>query len=240
MSILERVQRGKVAKKRRICVYGSHGVGKTTWAATKFPGALVIATEDGSGDLDVARIVVDSAIEVLQASHEASGSDFETIIIDSIDWFEKFVEDALHAEGFQQDFGKGSVEVARRVGKLFEQLDKCIAAEKTVILIAHEETKKVESASGATWDRVQPKLSKKACGRLLEWCDEVLHAEIETFVTSKDEGFGRERGVASTSGRRILKSDSHPSYVAKRRIELADRIDMNDAIDCFLTSTPRE
>jgi hypothetical protein len=196
MSILEKVQRGKVAKPRRICVYGSHGVGKTTWAS-RFPDALVIATEDGSGDIDVARLSVDSALEVLQAANEASTSEFKTIIIDSIDWFEKFVEDALHAEGFQQDFGKGTVEVARRIGKLFEQLDLCIANGKTVILIAHEETKKVESVSGASWDRVQPKLSKKACGRLLEWADEVLHAEIETFVSSKDEGFGRERGIAT-------------------------------------------
>jgi len=238
MSILEKVKRGKVAKPRRICVYGSHGVGKTTWAS-RFPDALVIATEDGSGDIDVARLSVDSALEVLQAANEASTSEFETIIIDSIDWFEKFVEDALHAEGFQQDFGKGTVEVARRIGKLFEQLDLCIANGKTVILIAHEETKKVESVSGASWDRVQPKLSKKACGRLLEWADEVLHAEIETFVSSKDEGFGRERGIATTSGRRILKSDSHPSYVSKRRITLADKIDMNDPVDCFLTSTTK-
>lgn len=237
MSILDRVQRGKVQKPRRICVYGSHGVGKTTWAATKFPDALVISTEDGSGDMDVARLVVNTAIEVLQAANEAAKSEFKTVIIDSIDWFEKFVEDALHAEGFQQDFGKGTVEVARRIGKLFEQLDLCISAGKTVILIAHEETKKVESVSGASWDRVQPKLSKKACGRLLEWADEVLHAEIETFVSSKDEGFGRERGIATTSGRRILKSDTHPSYVSKRRIKLADKIDMNDPIDCFLTST---
>ncbi len=237
MSILDRVQRGKIQKPRRICVYGSHGVGKTTWAATKFPDALVISTEDGSGDMDVARLVVNTAIEVLQAANEAAKSEFKTVIIDSIDWFEKFVEDALHAEGFQQDFGKGTVEVARRIGKLFEQLDLCISAGKTVILIAHEETKKVESVSGASWDRVQPKLSKKACGRLLEWADEVLHAEIETFVSSKDEGFGRERGIATTSGRRILKSDTHPSYVSKRRIKLADKIDMNDPIDCFLTST---
>lgn len=236
MSILEKVQRGKVAKPRRICVYGSHGVGKTTWAA-RFPDALVIATEDGSGDIDVARVSVDSALEVLQAASEASTSEFQTIIIDSIDWFEKFVEDDLHEEGFQQDYGKGTVEVARRIGKLFEQLDLCISNGKTVILIAHEETKKVESVSGASWDRVQPKLRKKACGLLLEWADEVLHAEIETFVSSKDEGFGRERGIATTSGRRILKSDSHPSYISKRRIRLADKIDMNDPVDCFLTST---
>ena len=62
MSILEKVKRGKVAKPRRICVYGSHGVGKTTWAS-RFPDALVIATEDGSGDIDVARLSVDTALE---------------------------------------------------------------------------------------------------------------------------------------------------------------------------------
>jgi hypothetical protein len=228
-SIFDKVETGRKVRPRKILVYGEHGVGKTTWAC-KFPNPVVLATEDGSSDIDVARIRLQSATEALQAAADAPRTDFDTIVVDSVDWFEKLLEEMLHSEGFPTDFGKGTMEVARRVGRFLAELDKCVDAGKTVVLIAHSEVRKVEDVSGQSWDRLQPKLGKKACARVLEWADEVLLARIETFVTKKDEGFGRERGVATTTGRRILKSDSHPSYVAKRRISLSDEIDMNDPI----------
>ena len=235
MSILDRTTVGKEPHPRRICVYGAHGTGKSTWAA-KFKNPIVIATEDGTKDIDVARVRVVTAMEALLAANECIESDYETIVIDSADWFEKMIEEALHAENFKSDYGKGAVETARRFDKLLEQLDKCVESGKTVILIAHEEVRKVEDVSGASWDRLQPKLGKKACGRLLEWCDEVFHASLETFVTKQDEEFGRTRGVARTSDRRILNTNPHPSYIAKRRIELPDVLDMSDPILTSLQS----
>ena len=232
MGILERVTRGIQSKPRKILVYGEHGVGKTTWAS-RFPNPIVLATEDGSSDIDVARVSLTSAADALNAAHEVVSSDFQTIVVDSIDWLEKMIEDSLHDEDFKCDYGKGAVETARRIGKFLEQLDLCVQSGKTVVLISHQEVRKVEDVSGQTWDRIQPKLTKKACSVVLEWCDEVLLAKVETFVSSKDEGFGRERGVATTTGRRLLKSDSHPSYVAKRRISLDDSIDMNDPVTPF-------
>lgn len=235
MSLLERATTGVEYQPRRICVYGAHGTGKSTWAS-RFRNPIVIATEDGTKNIDVTRVRVNDAVEALTAAHECADSDYDTIIIDSADWFEKMIEVALHKENFKTDYGKGSVEIARRFDCLLEQLDRCVQSGKTVILIAHEEVRKVEDVSGATWDRLQPKLGKKVCGRLLEWCDEVFHAKLETFVTTKEEEFGRSRGVARTSNRRILNTNPHPSYIAKRRIELPDVIDMNDAITTSLQS----
>ena len=63
MGILDNVTSGIEHQPQRICVYGSHGVGKTTWAA-KFKDALVIATEDGSKNIDVSRVRVKTAMDV--------------------------------------------------------------------------------------------------------------------------------------------------------------------------------
>lgn len=233
MGILDSVTTGIEHQPQRICVYGSHGVGKTTWAA-KFRNALIVATEDGSKNIDVSRVRVKTAMDALTAVHEAATSEYDTIVIDSADWLEKLIEVALHEENFKTDYGKGAVEVARRFDKLLEQLDRCVENGKTVILIAHEEVRKVEDVTGATWDRLQPKLGKKVCGRLLEYCDEVFHAKFETFVTNKEEEFGRTRGVATTTNRRILATQPHPAYVAKSRVALDKTIDMNDPITTLL------
>ena len=233
MGILDNVTSGIEHQPQRICVYGSHGVGKTTWAA-KFKDALVIATEDGSKNIDVSRVRVKTAMDALTAVHEAATSSFGTIIIDSADWLEKLIEAALHEENFKTDYGKGAVETARRFDKFLEQLDRCVENGKTVILIAHEEVRKVEDVTGATWDRLQPKLSKKVCGRLLEYCDEVFHAKFETFVTNKEEEFGRTRGVATTTNRRILMTQPHPAYVAKSRVALDPTLDMDSPISTLL------
>ncbi len=233
MSILDRITEGVEAHPRRICIYGAHGTGKSTWAS-KFKRPIFIATEDGTRDIDASRLRVETALDTLTAANELVASDFDTIVVDSVDWFERLIETALHEENFKSDYGKGAVETARRFGKLLDQLDLSIIAGKTVVLIAHEEVRKVEDVSGASWDRLQPKLGKKTNALLLEWADEVFHAKLETFVTKQAEDFGRERGIARTSNRRILSTNPHPAYVAKRRITLPDVIDMNDPISNLL------
>ena len=64
MSFLDKVQRGKQRKPRRTVIYGTHGIGKTTWAA-QWPSPIVIQTEDGCSDLDVASFPL--ATELMEA-----------------------------------------------------------------------------------------------------------------------------------------------------------------------------
>jgi len=207
-----------VWKPKKIVVYGEHGTGKTTWAS-KFRKPIFLATEQGTNEIDCTRVHLVKAVDVLKAAAECIDSDFETIVLDSADWFEKLLD--------------GAVEVARRFCKLLDALDKCTEAGKTVILLAHQEVRKAEDVSGNTWDVIRPKLSKKACERVMEWADVIMLAKFEVFVRTEEGDFGKQKGIATTTGRRVLLTTPHPSYVAKSRISLAATIDMNDSVSIF-------
>ena len=219
MSILARAVSGKIHKPKKILIYGSQGTGKSTLASL-FPNPIFIATEEGTNELDVTRVQLYDYKEVILAVREAGESDYETVVVDSADWFEKIIEQALEAEQFKTDYGKGAVEIARRFGKLLLSLDSCINKGKTVVLIAHQEIRKAEDFRGAVWDQIRPKLSKKACERVMEWCDVIGHVRFEDSVRQEEGDFGRTKGIASTTGRRIVVTKPHPAYLAKSRVEL--------------------
>ena len=232
--ILERATTGKIKKPSRIMVYGEGGIGKTTWAS-RFPNAIFLATEDGTNSIDCSRVLLDDAVDTVKAAIECSQSDYDTIVVDSIDWFNALLEKRLDEDNFDGSFGKLAVELARMLKKLLDALDRCVEAGKNVIVVAHNEVRRSEDIAGNTWDRISPKLPKRSCDLLIEWCDIVLMAKRDDFVRKEKGDFGKEINVATTSGRRILCTTSHPSYVAKTRIKLPATIDMNDQIDLFLT-----
>ena len=54
---LENIVTGKITKPLRMVLYGTEGVGKTTFAANA-PNPIFISTEDGADHCDVARFPV--------------------------------------------------------------------------------------------------------------------------------------------------------------------------------------
>lgn len=211
----------------KILIYGSHGIGKTT-EASKFPSPIFLATEEGTNQIDCTRVQLKSARDTLKAAAECATSDFKTIVLDSADWFEKLIEEDLREEKFKTDYGKGAVEVARRFCRLLDAMDRCVEAGKTVILLAHQEVRKAEDIAGNTWDQIRPKLSKKAAERVMEWCDVIVLAQREDFVRTEEGDFGRTKGIATTTGRRVLLSKPHPAYLAKSRIELPAQFEISE------------
>lgn len=95
MSLLETIHSGKRQSPPRILVYGTEGIGKSTFASTS-PNPIFIPTEDGLDNIDCAKfplcktfVEVMSYIDVLQnESH-----DYRTIIIDTVDWLERLIWD---------------------------------------------------------------------------------------------------------------------------------------------------
>lgn len=237
MSFLEKAVSGKIRRPRKILIYGAHAVGKTTWAA-RFPKAIIVSIEDGTSDIDCTRIPSSEfkkAEDVLQAVIEiAKSDDFETVVIDSADWLERMIETGLMDSGFSFDYGRGAAEIARRFSKFLKVLDKCVESGKTVILVAHQEVREAKDTQGKSWDQIQPKLSKRVTELVLEYVDEGLLAMREDFVRTEKGKFGAETAIASTSGRRVLKTDSHPAYLACSRLELPSTMSMNDPITPFL------
>ena len=214
-------------------VYGGHGEGKSTWAA-KFPNGIFLATEDGTNEIDCTRVRLTTVEDFVSAVKECIDSEFDTIIIDSMDWLQKIFERHMEVNSIPTDYGKGALYLEEKISAILRGLDKAVENGKTVILIAHSEIRKAEDVQGNSWDQIRPRLSKRACDTVLEWCDIVLLCKREDYVRTEKGDFGKEKTIASTAGKRILCTQPHPAYIAKSRIELPPTIDLNDSVERFL------
>ncbi len=228
MSFLSEVTTGPQKRPRRTFLYGTHGVGKTTWAAG-WDDAIFLPTENGCGDLDVTRTrLLSTAKEVVDAITEVKSSDYRTLVLDSIDWTEKLVQRDLDRENFQDAFGRGAVEVNRRVSSILRLLDTVVAAGKNVILIGHAEVKTVTRPDGTSWSAYQPKLTKHAGASVCEWADELLFAQTVVLTQNKQVGL-KQVSVGVDTGERVLYTEGTPAFQAKhRKIGLKPSYNLSD------------
>lgn len=238
------ITKGKIKKARKTVIHGEHGLGKTTWAARKGT-AIFICTEEGSNNLDVSRLPLAKSykdvinqigwlaknIEDLKASPETA---FDTVVLDSVDWLEGFIESDLEAECFDQSYGKGVAEIASRVGRVLNGLDVLAGLGLSPVVIAHSSVRTIERAEGGSYSRYEPKLSKRSNARLLEWADEVAYCTLETMVVDESSGFNGTRGVGVSTGKRVLRLNPSPSWAAKNRCpeKVPASIDLSD-IDTY-------
>ncbi len=226
MSYLDAVTRERVAVPRRTVIYGAHGVGKTTWAS-KWPNPLLIPTEDGFHDIDVPHgPQVKSLAGLKRAITDVAASDFDTIILDSIDWAERFVIEELDASSFDQSWGKGAVEIGHRVFSILSLLSECRDAGKHVVVIGHQHVAKVIRTDGKEYGTHTLNLTKHASRLVCEWADEVLYAEADVLVKSSDSKFG---GIAVDKGSRSLYTSGSTLFDAKNRSAgMPSRFELSD------------
>ena len=97
MSLLQQIHTGRRPSPPRFVIYGTEGIGKST-TASQAPKPIFIPTEDGLDQIDCASFPlatrfpeVETALELL--INEAHN--FETVVIDSLDWLERLIWDAL-------------------------------------------------------------------------------------------------------------------------------------------------
>jgi len=84
----EALIKGKQELPPRVCIYGGHGIGKSTLASL-FPRPIFISTEDGLSSLDVtsfprAETISDVASNIKTLIKEEH--DFKTVVLDTADW----------------------------------------------------------------------------------------------------------------------------------------------------------
>jgi len=87
------IRKGKNPRPRRAMIYGSHGLGKSTWCS-KAPNPIFIQTEDGLGEIDCSSFpLAESYDQVVQAIKSILDEEhtYETLIIDSLDWLERLI-----------------------------------------------------------------------------------------------------------------------------------------------------
>ncbi|GIW85708.1 MAG: hypothetical protein KatS3mg108_0032 [Isosphaeraceae bacterium] len=109
MSLLSKVQRGRTPRPPRLLVYGTPGIGKSTFGS-QAPSPVFVPTEDGLDEIDCAKFPLAATLdEVLAAIAElrTQPHDFETVVLDSLDWLERLIWDRVCAEFIGQEHREG-------------------------------------------------------------------------------------------------------------------------------------
>ena len=227
----------------RICVYGGHGIGKST-LASQFPAPIFISTEDGLDSLDVVSFprakvlgdVVENIKTLLKEEHE-----FKTVVVDSVDWLvEPLIADSVNQQydEKQQAYGKGSLYMAEEFREILQGLDALrLRRGMNVVLIAHASVVKFEDPRSDPYDRYQPKLPRQCNALLQEWADVLAFAAFKVIIKkSEAKGFDAARTRGTTNGDRLLHLVENPAYAAKNRYSCPEEIDMT--IDAFKKVVP--
>jgi hypothetical protein len=206
-------------------LYGVESIGKSTFAAN-FPKPLFLDVEGGTAHLDVDRVEINSADALTLALSEAKKLNYETIVIDSIDWTERLIVEGLlaqHKKTSIEDwgYGKGWVMVAEKTARLLTSLDALIEANINVVLIAHSKVQRVEPPDLMTaYDRYELKLSKQSSPLVKEWADELWFLKFKTKVMQSENG--KSKGMGGKE--RIMLTTHSAAYDAKTRSGLGEEL----------------
>lgn len=217
----------KVAPVRAV-IYGPGGVGKSTLAASA-PSPIFVAAEEGLENIDAAAIepYPKTLEEVFAALDYIATLEHETIAIDSLDWLEPLVWDFVCRKAGSskikaiEDFGygKGYTAALDQWRVILHKLSFLRAKGMNVILIAHAVRKMFKNPLGDDFEHWTIKLNEKAAGLIVEWCDLVGFAD-EDIATEDTSG----RSKALTTGKRVLRTNPNPAYLAKTRFTMPSKV----------------
>lgn len=223
-----RITSGIQQRPLKCVVYGSEGVGKTTFAS-KFPDPLFIDSEGGSSFLDVKRTdSPKSWTELVGYVTEVSvNPPCETLVIDTIDWAEQLclahVCKKKNVKGIEDiPYGKGFTYASEEVKKLLDLLTDCTRKGVNVVVCAHAQIKKFEQPDElGAYDRWELKLQKKCAALVKEWCDLLLFANYATDVMTSKDG---KKVKAKGGKKRVMYASHTASWDAKNRLGLPDEM----------------
>jgi len=234
MSVLEHIRTGKNPSPPRILLYGTEGIGKSTFAA-QAPNPIFVPTEDGLNEISCASFPLAKKytdVETYLSALAMEPHEYQTVVIDSLDWLEQLIWDDLcqlsnasTIEKVDGGYGKGYIAALGFWRQIIDALEALRTQRNmAVILIAHSKVERFEDPESSAYDRYTPRLHKHAAALLTEWSDTVLFATRKFRTESEDVGFGRERtiatGIGADGGERIMRTVGGPSCIAKNRYNL--------------------
>jgi hypothetical protein len=243
MSLLNTITKGRRPRYIWALIYGTDGVGKSTMCSHA-PNPIFVGAEKGTEQLDVARFPqVESISELFAqlATLQTEKHEFQTVVLDSLDWVEPLIWKAVCDEGkvenieqFGGGYGKGYVRALDLWRRLIKELA-VLNQNMHVLLIGHAQIKSFQDPElPSAYDRYQPKINDKAAALVREAADAVLFARFETELVRATGAKAKVRG----EGKRIMYTESRPGFDAKNRFNLPfvmalDWKSFGDAIRAF-------
>lgn len=225
MSYLKKVNKGPIKKNFLVLLYGVEGVGKSSFAAST-PNPIFLCAEDGTENLDVARLpspqnwqdVIDMIRELRSTNHG-----YNTLVVDTLDWLEIILHRSLmkarKVETIQDLGAYGAyVDVVNRPWlELIDEL-KLLREKMNILMLAHSEVKRFSDPQhNADYDRYELKFHLKKSGSLFkEFVDCLLFANFE--VATKEDKTRKTR--AYSDGTRVVFTEKRASHDAKNRFSM--------------------
>jgi len=227
-----KISNGVIKGPSKVVIYGVESVGKTVLGSL-FPKPLFIDTEESTRQLDVARVTPTCWAQVTSAVDELikDRQGFETLVVDSMDWAEKFAITKICDENPSEKingiedfgYGKGYVYLAEEIKKFLNKLTILRNKGMHIVLTSHALIKKFEQPDEAgAYDRYELKLEKKTGPLVREWCDMLLFANFKTFVVEDQNKKNRAQ-----DGGRVLYTTHSPSFDAKNRCNFPKELKMH-------------
>lgn len=223
MSFLNKITKGIVTVPHFVVIYGDSKVGKTTFAS-KAPDPIFLCTEDGTNNLDVARLPKPTDFDSVLAMLDELTTEkhqYKTFILDSLDHLEPLIWQKVCKELKinsieEAGFGKGYVNAGEKWVLLFSKLKK-LKEKMHVVLICHSNIKSFNDPSLASaYDRHELKLRKEATALTKENADAILFATFKSTVgTTKD---GKSKGLSD--GSRVMFTEYRAHHDGGNRFGL--------------------
>lgn len=241
MSIMDSIIVGKTPKAPRICIYGTPGVGKSTFAADA-PDAIFIQTEDGLDNIGATKFplchcwgdVIAQINALIQEEHQ-----FKTLVIDSLTNLERFIWEEVCTQFGVKNIEKADGGYARGYKHALNYWQDFLSGlrilngekDMMIILTAHEGVQEIKDPETETYHRKAPRIHHLAEYMVSEWCDVVLHAQKKFRIQKTEEGFGAKRAIASAvgseGGERVIRSIGNTAVVAKNRYGLPEQMPLD-------------
>ena len=217
-------------KPPRIVLFGSSGVGKTSFAAS-MNKPIFICTEDGLGKIEVPHFPLAKSFEDVMENLQSlinNENDYKTLVIDSLDWLEPLIWDKACQDNNwksieQPGYGKGYVETLKYWRIYINSLNELREKGFTIMQIAHNQIKRFESPEIEAFDRHELKLHRKAADLILEHSDCCFFANFK-LGTVQVKGKGGTMTTKAVSGDRVIYTKESTAYLAKNRYGLPEML----------------
>jgi phage nucleotide-binding protein len=220
------VVKGKTLTAPKLMLYGLSGVGKSSLAA-KLKNPLFLDFEGGLNYLGVDRTPQYLDLDVfykdlveLYRKAEAGKREYDTIVIDSVDWLvRKVVEKAAGIDKHNLTetlnrsnggYGNGKQVLENQIRTMLLPL--LVSLNKQgygICLVAHAERKDLMDADGVDTERIAPKIDVNTMNTFVEWCDNVFY-------------------LKNINGERYLVLEGDSNVLAKNRLELTGEVKLAD------------